>query len=71
MLSRPRKRSVTINKHNTSVSLEDFFWESFNEIAKKKNKGINELISEIDEGRDDNCGLASAIRLFVLGYYKS
>lgn len=71
MLSRPKKRSITINKHNTSVSLEDPFWESFSEIATRQNKGINQLISEIDERRDHNCGLASTIRVFILNYYKS
>jgi hypothetical protein len=31
------KRSVVITRHKTSVSLEDAFWKSFNEIAASRN----------------------------------
>ena len=70
MLTKPKKRSIRLKKHSTSVSLEDPFWDSITEIANKQCKGVNLLISEIDEDRGTNCGLASAIRLFVLDYYK-
>ena len=36
----------------------------------KQKKGINELASEIDYERGQNCGLASAIRLYILNYFK-
>lgn len=71
MLTKPKKRSIRLKKHNTSVSLEDAFWDSLIEIARKKNKGVNFLISEIDESRGINCGLASAIRVFILDHYKT
>ncbi len=71
MLSRPKKRSLTLRKHKTSVTLEEDFWKSFQEIASKQKKGINELASEIDYERGQNCGLASAIRLYILNYFKS
>jgi predicted DNA-binding ribbon-helix-helix protein len=47
------------------VSLEDIFWEQFRHIAAEKNKTINGLAVEIDEGRGD-IGLASALRVYVL-----
>ena len=31
--ARPRKRSLTLRGHPTSVSLEDAFWTAFREIA--------------------------------------
>ncbi len=67
---RPKKRSLTLNGHRTSVSLEDEFWASFCEIAAIRNKPINRLAAEIDATRVGDAGLASTIRLFVLKYYR-
>ena len=66
----PAKRSLTLKGHRTSVSLEDDFWSAFREIAKEKGMAINELAAEIDAERDLETGLATSIRLFVLGYYR-
>ncbi len=66
MSLRPKKHSLTLRGHRTSVSLEDDFWNAFREIATKDGRAINELAAEIDETRGADCGLASAIRLFVL-----
>ena len=66
MNSRPRKHSLTLRGHRTSVSLEDPFWLAFRQIATRISRPINELAAEIDEARGADCGLASAIRLFVL-----
>ncbi|EEX10911.1 conserved hypothetical protein [Ruegeria lacuscaerulensis ITI-1157] len=67
----PVKRSLTLKGHRTSVSLEDEFWQAFREIAKAKGLPINVLASEIDMARDPETGLASAIRVFVLNWYRS
>ncbi|CUI00639.1 ribbon-helix-helix domain-containing protein [Leisingera aquaemixtae] len=66
MNSRPKKHSLTLRGHRTSVSLEDEFWDAFREIATREDRAINDLAAEIDETRGEDCGLASAIRLFVL-----
>ncbi|KPD12361.1 ribbon-helix-helix domain-containing protein [Phaeobacter sp. 11ANDIMAR09] len=66
MTKRPRKHSLTLRGHRTSVSLEEPFWLAFKRIAARKDRPINELAAEIDETRGADCGLASAIRLFVL-----
>ena len=70
MTGRPVKRSLTLRGHRTSVSLEDAFWQAFREIAKADGKGINELAVEIDEAREPEVGLASAIRVFVLERFR-
>ncbi|MHC0052997.1 ribbon-helix-helix domain-containing protein [Actibacterium sp. D379-3] len=70
MSTRPVKRSLTLKGHRTSVSLEDAFWQAFREIAAEKDTPINALAAEIDAGRDLETGLASAIRLYVLRYYR-
>ena len=70
MSLRPKKRSLTLRGHRTSVSLEDRFWSAFCAIARAKGLAINELAAMIDENRNiETEGLASAIRDYVLLYY--
>lgn len=70
MSGRPVKRSLTLRGHRTSVSLEDAFWRAFREIAKARDMPINALAAEIDESRALDVGLASAIRVYVLDWYR-
>ncbi|WP_420567770.1 ribbon-helix-helix domain-containing protein [Thalassovita sp.] len=70
MSDRPVKRSLTLRGHRTSVSLEDDFWQGFRDIAEEQGKPINVLAAELDAERDLETGLATAIRLFVLRYYR-
>jgi predicted DNA-binding ribbon-helix-helix protein len=70
MSERPKKRSLTLKGHRTSVSLEDEFWKAFRDIATERGQPINVLAAEIDKARGLDTGLASAIRLFVLEYYQ-
>lgn len=65
MSGRPVKRSLTLNGHRTSVSLEEIFWREFRALATQRGMTINGLAAEIDAGRGD-VGLASAIRVAVL-----
>ncbi|WP_095590879.1 ribbon-helix-helix domain-containing protein [Actibacterium ureilyticum] len=71
MTDRPRKHSLTLKGHRTSVSLEDPFWEAFRQIATARGLALNELAAEIDAARGLEVGLASAIRLFVLDHYRA
>jgi predicted DNA-binding ribbon-helix-helix protein len=63
------KRSVVIEGHKTSISLEDEFWDSFKEIADERGMTVSALVGAIDGGRK-HVNLSSAIRLFVLGVYR-
>lgn len=71
MSGRPVKRSLTLKGHRTSVSLEDEFWRAFREIAIEKDLSINALASDIDVARDPETGLASAMRVYVLNWYRN
>lgn len=64
--ARPRKRSLTLHGHRTSVSLEDAFWLAFVDMAKRRHMSINALAAQIDRDRGVSAGLASAIRVAVL-----
>lgn len=70
MKSQVVKRSIIISGHKTSVSLEDAFWKGLKEIAKGRSMPLSELVTAIDTDRRHG-NLSSAIRLFVLDYYRS
>jgi len=69
--ARPRKRSLTLRGHRTSVSLEDAFWAEFQRLAANKGLSVNELAAQIDAARGVSAGLASAIRVYVLNDLKA
>jgi predicted DNA-binding ribbon-helix-helix protein len=64
------KRSIVIAGHKTSVSLEDAFWQGLKQIATERNLTLSDLVATIDTDRRQG-NLSSAIRLFVLDYYRS
>lgn len=64
------KRSVIIDGHKTSVSLEDAFWRSLREIAMARGVTLSNLVAAIDSERGHS-NLSSAIRLFVLNHYQA
>lgn len=66
MTGRPRKHSLTLRGHRTSVSLEPEFWAAFRRLAAEEGRPINDLAAEIDAARGEDRGLASAIRVYVL-----
>ena len=64
-----RKRTIVLDGHKTSVALGDAFWDAFKEIAAAQGTTIGRLIATIDSERQHS-NLSSAIRLFVLDYYR-
>jgi len=65
MKSQIIKRSIVIDGHKTSVSLENAFWSCLKEIARAKQATLSNTVAEIDKTRQHG-NLSSAIRLFVL-----
>ena len=65
------KRSITVAGHRTSISLEDDFWQALAEIAAAKGQSLASLVVEIDGARPPPVNLSSAIRLFVLDWFRS
>jgi len=63
------KRSIVIKGRKTSVTLEDAFWKSLRGIADERGETLYQLISGIDANRK-NANLSSALRIFVLEFYK-
>jgi predicted DNA-binding ribbon-helix-helix protein len=69
MKSQVAKRSIVVAGHRTSVSLEDAFWKALKEIAGRRDITLSDLVGAIDAQRDHG-NLSSAIRLFVLEFYR-
>jgi len=61
-----RKHSVTLRGHRTSFSLEDEFWNEAVDLARRRDLSIAALLTEIDETREPDSNLSSAIRVHVL-----
>ncbi|MGB8484758.1 MAG: ribbon-helix-helix domain-containing protein, partial [Xanthobacteraceae bacterium] len=64
------KRSVNVADRETSVALEGAFWNALKEIAAARTIPVTELVSTIKIGSQPGSNLSSAIRLFVLDYYR-
>ncbi len=59
----PRKYSVTIAGHATSLTLEPVFWAALGEAAAADGVSLAALVARIDEARTTN--LSSAIRVWL------
>ena len=65
----PRKRSVLIAGHQTSISLEPMFWTLLETEARERGCSLNALIREIDAERleaERTPNLTSALRQWLL-----
>jgi predicted DNA-binding ribbon-helix-helix protein len=64
------KRSIVLDGHKTSVSLEDALWKGLKSIAAKRVMTLSDFVGSIDDQRQQD-NLSSALRLFVLDYYRT
>lgn len=65
-----RKHSATLHGHRTSFSLEDEFWAALKDIAFERRVTLAALIAEIDDARQADSNLSSALRIHVLHWLK-
>jgi predicted DNA-binding ribbon-helix-helix protein len=64
----PRKRSVLIAGHPTSISLEPVFWRALEAAARERGVPLNALVAQIDVERleaERAPNLTSAIRQWL------
>jgi predicted DNA-binding ribbon-helix-helix protein len=67
------KRSLRVGAYKTSASLESAFWDGLKDIAAAQGLQLGQILATIDRERRERqqTNLSSAIRLFVLDYYRS
>ena len=63
-LQKPKKRSLSVSGHPTSISLEEPFWDGLKEAARERGVSLAVLVAAIDSVRGQ-ASLSSALRLFV------
>ncbi|MXO96780.1 aryl-sulfate sulfotransferase [Erythrobacter aquimaris] len=64
----PKKYSIRIEGHRTSVSLEPVFWDLLRHAAARRGLAVNTLVASIDAERirsETPPGLAGAIRIWL------
>ena len=64
------KRTVIVAGQKTSVSIEHAFWRGLREIAAWQDMSLPDLIASIDTEGQNEEDLSSAIRLYVLNFYR-
>lgn len=60
------KRSIVIDGHKTSVSVEDVFWTSLKEVARDRAMTLSKLVGSIEAERVPGANLSSTIRVYLL-----
>jgi len=63
------KRTISLDGHKTTVSLENEFWNGLHDIARHENASLSELVKKIADERTTT-NLSSAIRVFVFNYFR-
>jgi predicted DNA-binding ribbon-helix-helix protein len=64
------KRSIVLEGHKTSVSLEDAFWTGLKEIAHFQGVTLSKLVAGIDGTRNQS-NLSSALRVLSMSKTKA
>lgn len=60
------KISVSLSGHQTSISLEQEFFDVLQRIANERKTSIASIINEIDEQRAPESNLSSETRIWIL-----
>ena len=69
--SRLKSRNVIVDGRRTSVRLEPAMWDGLKDIARWERKTINQIVSAVAENRLPSASLTSAIRIFVMAYFRA
>lgn len=64
------KRSISIRGHRTSFSLEQPFYDELLRIAGERDVSLAGLVGQVDAERARDTNLSSALRLFVLDWFR-
>lgn len=61
-----KKISVSLSGHQTSITLEPEFIDALKRIATARGISVASIICEIDNNRNADTNLSSAIRVWIL-----
>ncbi|CAK0746776.1 hypothetical protein WCLP8_1750008 [uncultured Gammaproteobacteria bacterium] len=69
-LKREAPYSITIDGHRTSVRLEPYMWDSLQDICLREGIDVHSLCTFIANRHQGRRNLSSAIRVFIMAYYR-
>ena len=64
-------RVIDVKSRKTSMRLNPCEWKAIDTICQRENIKRKQLFELIDANKDNNLGLTSSIRLFIIIYYKN
>ena len=62
--------NVVVSGRRTSVRLEPVMWEALQDIARRQERTVHDLVTQIDRERTAS-SLTAAIRVYIVGFYRS
>lgn len=63
-------RTVPLSDRRAKLRLESVIWNGLEEIAEQQRRPLRELCDEVNGNRPSNVALNSAIRSYVLDYFR-
>ena len=64
-------RNVTIGGRRTSLRLEHGMWSALIEVCEREGATLHVLCTEIDKRRDKGTSRTSAVRSFIVEYFRA
>jgi predicted DNA-binding ribbon-helix-helix protein len=62
--------NVVVAGRRTSVRLEPVMWEALQDIARRQERTVHDVVTQIDRERTAS-SLTAAIRVYIVGFYRS
>ena len=62
-------RNVVVAGRRTSVRLEPVMWEALRDIARRQERTVHDVVTQIDRERTAS-SLNAAIRVYIVNYYR-
>ncbi|HYH18278.1 MAG TPA: ribbon-helix-helix domain-containing protein [Azospirillum sp.] len=63
-------RTITLSGRSARLRLEASVWDGLDEVARREGRAVTDLCAELDARRATDTPLTTAIRAFVLGYFR-
>lgn len=64
-------RNITVAGRRTSVRLEPDMWDALCEVSQRESHSIHELCTLIQNMKVEDSSLTTAIRTFLINYYRA
>jgi predicted DNA-binding ribbon-helix-helix protein len=63
--------NLVVSGHRTSVRLEEEMWAALNDVAERKGYTVHDLASRIHGRKKSGQSFTSAIRVYLILYYRN